>query len=63
MADHDEHAHDDHGDHAHADHDAPYATERTTAPQSAYTTRDVAVGAVVAAVGMVVVFGVPLLLA
>lgn len=57
MADHEDH--DDHG----GDNDAPYATERTTAPQSDYTVRDVAVGAVVAAVGMAVVFGVPLLLA
>lgn len=56
--------HDDHDDHGGGDgHDAPYATERTTAPQSDYTARDVAVGALVAAVGMVVVFGVPLLLA
>lgn len=56
MADHDE-------DHGRDDHDSPYATERTTAPQSDYTGRDVVVGAVIAAVGMVVVFGVPLLLA
>ena len=57
MADHDHDAHD------HGDHDASYATERTTAPQSDYTTRDVAVGALVAAVGMVVVFAIPLALA
>ena len=36
--------------------------ERRTAPQSPYTTRDVAVGAVVALVGLLVTFGVPLLL-
>jgi hypothetical protein len=55
--------HDGHGDHDHGHDDASYATERTTAPQSDYTTRDVAIGALVAAVGMVVVFGVPLALA
>ncbi|WP_255149917.1 DUF7550 family protein [Halorarius halobius] len=49
----------DHGD---EEHDSEYATERTTAPQSDYTGRDVAVGFVVALVGMAVVFGVPLAL-
>ena len=33
---------------------------RSTAPQSEYTGRDVAVGTVVAIVGLVVTFGVPL---
>lgn len=37
-------------------------TERTTAPQSDYTGRDVAVGALVALVGILVTFVVPLLL-
>ena len=37
-----------------------FATERSTAPQSAYTGRDVAVGAVIAAVGLAITFGVPL---
>ncbi|PSQ23696.1 hypothetical protein BRD04_02670 [Halobacteriales archaeon QS_9_67_17] len=50
---------DDHADHDHPDDES----ERTTAPQSDYTNRDVAVGAVVALVGLLVVFGVPLLLA
>jgi hypothetical protein len=50
---------DDHDD----SHDSEYATERTTAPQSDYTNREVAVGAVVAAVGIGITFGVPLLLA
>lgn len=45
-----------------AEHESEYATERTTAPQSDYTTRDVAVGFVVAAVGLVVTMGVPLAL-
>lgn len=40
-----------------------YATERQTAPQGPYTSRDVAVGFVVAAVGLAVTFGIPLLLA
>lgn len=46
-----------------ATHESEYATRRTTAPQSPYTTRDVAVGAVVALVGIAVVFGIPLVLA
>lgn len=50
----------DHADHA---HDSEYATERTTAPQSDYTSRDVGVGFLIALVGMVIVFAVPLLLA
>jgi hypothetical protein len=36
--------------------------ERRTAPQTPYTTRDVAVGAAIALVGLFVTFGVPLLL-
>ncbi len=48
----------------HDDHEEPGDDEgRTTAPQSEYTARDVAFGAVVAAVGLLVTFGVPLLLA
>lgn len=52
----------DHADHDHHPHDSEYATERTTAPQSDYTVRDVGVGFLVALVGMVIVFVVPLLL-
>lgn len=51
QADEDEHAHD------------PPETERTTAPQSPYSMRDVAVGAVVALLGLLLTFGVPLLFA
>jgi hypothetical protein len=47
---------DDH-DHGHEDDEG-----RTTAPQSAYTARQVAVGFVVALVGLALVFGVPLAL-
>jgi hypothetical protein len=42
--------------------ESEYATERQTAPQGPYTTRDVAVGFIIAAVGLVVTFGIPLLL-
>lgn len=41
-------------------HAGGYATERTTAPQSHYSARDVAVGVVVLAAGLVVTFAVPL---
>ena len=47
-------------DHGH-DHDDE-ASGRTTAPQSDYTAGRVALGAVVAATGLAVTFGVPLLL-
>ena len=45
-------------DHNHDDE----ANGRTTAPQSDYTVSRVALGAVVAAAGLAVTFGVPLLL-
>ena len=47
---------DDHG------HDDSVADGRTTAPQSDYTAGRVALGIVVAAAGLAVTFGVPLLL-
>jgi hypothetical protein len=54
MADHsDDGGHEDHHDHEEG---------RSTAPQSAYTNRDVAVGWVVALVGLLVTFGIPILL-
>ncbi|WP_457852038.1 DUF7550 family protein [Halalkalicoccus salilacus] len=39
------------------------AAERTTAPQSPYSMRQVGIGFVVLVVGLLVVFGVPLVLA
>ena len=51
---------DDHDDHEHHPHGSDDG--RTTAPQSEYTMGDVALGAVVAAVGLAVTLGVPLLL-
>ena len=48
----------DHEDHEHNPHEPTAA--RSTAPQSDYTGREVAVGAVVASVGLAVTFGVPL---
>lgn len=51
---------DDHGnDHGHEDE----AAGRTTAPQSEFTAGQVAIGFVVALVGLALVFGVPFLLA
>ena len=37
--------------------------ERTTAPMSEYATRDVAIGFVILAVGLIVAFGLPLAVA
>lgn len=65
-ADHGEAEHDEdhHGDAAHApESESTFATDRTTAPQSPYTGRDVAVGALVAAVGIAFTVVVPFLLA
>jgi hypothetical protein len=55
MDDHDGHGNDD------EEFEPEYATERTTAPQSPYTMRDVGVGAAITLAGLVVAFGVPVL--
>ena len=46
-------------EHGHAS-DAMHV-ERQTAPQEPYTMRDVGVGAIVAIIGAVIVFGIPLI--
>lgn len=46
---------DDHDHHPHGSTEA-----RSTAPQSKYTTKQIAVGAVIALTGIAVTFGVPL---
>jgi hypothetical protein len=51
----------DHADHDHHPHGP--SDERTTAPQSEYTGRDIAIGAAIALVGLAVTFGIPLALA
>ena len=55
MADHDD---EDHGD----DEPQKEWDTRATAPQSPYSGRDVAVGAIVALIGVLITFGVPLAL-
>lgn len=59
-------------DHGAADHDhgedhgreqGPPVLDRSTAPQSDFTTREAAIGALVTVIGAVVVFGVPFVLA
>lgn len=53
--------HGDHNDDHHSvDHDEPEG--RTTAPQSDYSARQVAIGALVTAVGIAIAYGVPALL-
>ncbi|MFB6125674.1 MAG: hypothetical protein ABEJ79_00015 [Halolamina sp.] len=52
---------DDHDDHGHG-HESP-GMDRVTSPMQSYGTTQVALGAAVAAVGLVVGFGLPLLLA
>jgi hypothetical protein len=61
MSDHtsDDHEH-DHG-HGHGDHGDEEA-ERVTSPMQSFTTTQVGLGTAVAVVGLLVVFGVPLLL-
>lgn len=69
----DDHGHDDHGDHGHGEDRPEYDPEnptlpeqepplRSTAPQSDYTTGHVGIGFAVLAVGLVVTFGLPLLI-
>ncbi|MDQ2048897.1 hypothetical protein RBH26_00195 [Natronolimnohabitans sp. A-GB9] len=49
----------DHGSAADVGHDLE--AERTTAPMSEYTARDVGIGIVVMLIGAVLAFGIPLL--
>jgi hypothetical protein len=58
----DDHDEADVDDHAEAEEPQREWEERHTAPQSPYSGRDVGVGAVVALVGVLITFGVPLLL-
>ncbi len=48
----------DHEGHDHHPHGS--TEERSTAPQSAYTPKQIAIGAVIALVGIAITFGVPL---
>ncbi|WIV67863.1 DUF7550 family protein [Natrialbaceae archaeon AArc-T1-2] len=50
----------DHDSAADVGHDLE--ADRTTAPMSEYTVRDVAVGVVIMAIGLAVAFGVPVLI-
>jgi hypothetical protein len=59
MSDHD---HDDGHGHGHEDWANP-GPDRETSPMQAFSTRDVGVGFAVMLVGLVVVFGLPLVLA
>lgn len=60
----DDHAHDDHdhGDHDHGDHESG-EDERVTSPMQSFSTSQVGIGLVILVVGLVVVFGLPLLVA
>jgi hypothetical protein len=53
--------HDGHDEHGH-DHSDP-GPDRETAPMQAYGSREVGLGAAITVIGLVVVFGLPLLLA
>jgi hypothetical protein len=58
----DDHGHEDRPDYDPQDKELPAGEPplRSTAPQSAYTNRDVVVGFVVLLVGLAVTFGLPL---
>lgn len=60
--DHDDHGHEDRPDYDPANKDLPAGEPplRSTAPQSDYTGRDVAVGLLVTLVGIAVTMGLPL---
>lgn len=47
----------DHG--ADGEHVSEWITERSTAPQSEYTGRDVLLGGIIALIGVLVTFGIP----
>lgn len=47
-------------DEGHDDHPDGSASDRTTAPQSEYTGTQIATGSVIAAVGIAITFGIPL---
>jgi hypothetical protein len=62
MSDHTSGDHDHgHGDHGHGDH-GDEGAERVTSPMQSFTTGQVGLGTAVAVVGLLVVFGVPLLM-
>jgi len=64
SADADGHDHDGgHGSQGGDDHGPDDTDERTTAPMSEFTGREAGIGAAVALVGLLVAFGVPLVLA
>jgi hypothetical protein len=44
------------------EHVPEWATDRSTAPQSGYTGRDVLLGALIALIGVLVTFGIPAVL-
>ncbi|MFD1512378.1 DUF7550 family protein [Halomarina rubra] len=60
MSDHADHQ--EHQDVSGSDHPEPRPDHRQTAPQGPYTNRMVGIGMVVALVGILVVFGLPVLL-
>ena len=66
MSDHEERVDDTDHHEGHdvegSDHPEPRPDHRQTAPQGSYTNRMVGIGALVAFVGLLVVFGIPLLL-
>ena len=63
MSDHEEHSdHDDHGDHGHDDHGTSEGLERVTSPMQEFGSREVGIGALILAGGLLVAFAIPLAL-
>lgn len=65
MSEDDEHGHDhehDHDDEHGHDHDSP-GPDRVTSPMQDYGTREVAIGAAIATVGLLLTFGLALIVA
>jgi hypothetical protein len=63
MSDHDEHGHENHDDHDdHSEHSSEEGLERVTSPMQQFSSREVGIGTLILAVGLLVTFGIPLAL-
>lgn len=62
MSDHDDHDQEADNDHAHDDHGTSEGLERVTSPMQEFDSREVGIGALILAVGLLVAFAIPLAL-
>jgi hypothetical protein len=62
MSDHEEHDQEGHSDHGHDDHGTSEGLKRVTSPMQEFGSREVGIGALILAVGLLVAFAIPLAL-